>query len=249
MKRLLCSVFLAAIIGLCFFNDLVAQEDFYYSRGKKIPLLLSTKKLSVKFKSGVTEAQIQGFLLREPLLDALKPLRPATATGFFTIELKGLKSSADVKPLIQRLSKISEVSIVNPVYLAGGLEAISFDHFVVQFEPSIARTEIERLNNQHNVEIVNVSTAAPNLYTFRITSTSDLSVLEMSKLYYESLPCEWSLPDFIIPMELFSTPNDPYFQNQYYFHNTVRQEELLMQTLTRLKHGILQQVVLQSLSQ
>ncbi|MCI0617884.1 S8 family serine peptidase, partial [bacterium] len=220
MKRLLYSVFVAAIIGFCLFNDLVAQEDFYYSRGVKIPLLLSTEKLSVKFKHGVTEAQIQDFLSREPFLDALRPLRPAAAMGFFTIELKGLQSSANVMPLVQRLSKMPEVSIVNPVYMAGGLEAISFDHFVVQFEPSVTRAEIERLNNQHNVEVVNASTAALNLYTFRITSTSDLSVLEMSKLYYESLPCEWSLPDFIVPMELFGTPNDPYFQNQYYFHNT-----------------------------
>jgi hypothetical protein len=28
------------------------------------------------------------------------------------------------------------------------------------------------------------------------------------------------MPDFIVQFELFTIPNDPYFNKQYYFHNT-----------------------------
>lgn len=122
--------------------------------------------------------------------------------------------------LLERIRRKPEVDLIAPVFTIGGLEAIAFNHFIAQFKPEVTHAEIEALNHQHNVEIVSISTAAPNLYTLRITSASDLPVLEMSNLYYDALPCEWAVPDFIMPVALFSTPNDTYFSNQYYLHNT-----------------------------
>jgi len=209
---------LAAVMTSCLFGGWVfAQEDFYYSRGERIPLTISTERISIKFKSGVTEDQIQDLLSSEPVLGELKPLAGATP-GFITIQLK---APTNINQLVQRLRRRAEVDIVNPVYLRGAsLEAIPFDIFMVQFKPSVTREQIDKLNKQHHVEVVSMSPASWNLYTLRITTGSDLSVLEMSRLYYESLPAEWSLPDFISPIHLYLTPNDPYFQYQYYFHNT-----------------------------
>lgn len=218
MNRKFYPYVLSAVMTCCLFSGWVlAQEDFYYSRGERIPLTISTERIAIKFKSGVTEAQIQDLLSSEPILGELKPLAGATP-DFFTIQLK---AQTDVKQLVQRLKNRSEVDIVNPVYLReGSLEAIPFDIFMVQFKPSITRDEIDALNKQHHVEVVSMSPASWNLYTLRITAASDLSVLKMSQLYYESLPAEWSLPDFVSPVNLSSTPNDPYFQYQYYLHNT-----------------------------
>ena len=199
-------------------NTLFAQQDFYYSKGEKIPLEISTQKISIKFKNGITEDQIQQFLSKEPILGEIKPIRPAIARGFHTISLNEI---TDVKHLVQRLKNETEVEIVNPVYLIRGLhEIIPFDIFIVQFKPWVTQIKIEELNKQHNVEIVKTSTASPNLYTLRVASQSDLPVLEMANEYYETLLTEYSLPDFIIKAELLTNPNDTYFQYQYYFHNT-----------------------------
>lgn len=179
-------------------------EDFYYSQVKKIPLTISTEKISIKFKRDVTQAKIQRLLSSEPILEELKPLDGATP-GFFTIQLK---APTDVKQLVQRLKNRPEVDLVNPVYLIeGSLEAIPFDIFIVQFKPSVTRDQIDELNKPHHVEVVLMSPASWNLYTFRITTASDLSVLKMSQLFYESLPAEWSLPDFISPIDLHPALN------------------------------------------
>jgi len=208
----------AVILAFCLFNGAAfAQEDFLYSEGKKIPLTLSTEKICIKFKGSIAQAQIDSLILNESALSKIERLQPVAAQGFCTIQLK---SFANVKQLVQRLRKRPEVDLVSPVYLSGNLEAVPFGHFVVKFKPAATRVAIDALNNKHHVQIVNVSTAAPNLYTLRVTPASDLSILDMANLYYESLPCEWSVPDFIIPIELLGTPNDTYFQNQYYFHNT-----------------------------
>lgn len=42
-----------------------AQEYFYYSRGQKIAIAASQEKISVKFKRGITEEQIERFMLSE----------------------------------------------------------------------------------------------------------------------------------------------------------------------------------------
>lgn len=218
MNRKFYPYVLAAVMTCCLFSSWVfAQEDFYYSRGERIPLTISTEKISIKFKTGVTDAQIQDLLSSEPVLGELKPLGGATP-GFFTIQLK---EPTDIKQLVQRMKNRPGVDIVNPVYLGeGSLEAIPFDLFMVQFKPSVTRVQIDELNKQHHIEVVSMSPASWNLYTLRITAASDLSVLKMSQLYYESLPAEWSLPDFVSPIDLHLTPNDPYFNNQYYLHNT-----------------------------
>ncbi|MGH7492756.1 MAG: S8 family serine peptidase [bacterium] len=218
MKPRIPLLFFAAVLILMMMSEVVfAQENFFYVHDEKVPLLISSEKISIKFAAGVTELSMQGLLAREQVLDGLTPLRPITAAGFFTSRLT---SQIDVKQLVQRLRERPEVDMVNPVYEVDGLEAIPFDHFVIRFKPFVTRNEIEALNNQHHVEVVSTSAAAPNLYTLRITSASDLPVLEMANLYYESLSAEWSLPDFVVPVELFSTPNDPHFPKQYYFHNT-----------------------------
>ena len=194
-----------------------AAESYIYSNGQKLPLEISKEKISIKFKSGILDSEIDILLSKQTVLGERKPLRTASGQNFFTI---GLKSQADIQQLLQNLRQKPEVEIVNPVYSVGGVEAIPYDHFVVRFKPTVTTAEIEALNTLNNVETVRVSTATSNLYTLRVTGKSDLSVLEMANLYYESLPTDWSVPDMIVPIELCSTPNDTYFNNQYYLHNT-----------------------------
>lgn len=185
MRRLFYFSLLAAALFFSLLSDFTnAQENFYYSREEKIPLTIADK-ISIRFKNGVTQAQIQEVLSSEPALGGREPLELAATKNFFIVSLK---SPTDVKQLVRRLKDKARVDVVNPVYLLEGLEAVPFDHFVVQFKPSVTPMQIDALNRQHHVETINACTAAHNLYTLRVTSASDLSLLEMAKLYYETLP-------------------------------------------------------------
>ena len=213
--RILTAVLAYSIVS----TSALAQEHFYYSfNGKKIPLTISSEKISIKFKSDVTPEHIHRFFSTEPVLGDTLFLPSAATRGLMTVQLK---THTNVMQLVQRLERRSEIAMVNPVFFShDSLERIPYDHFVVKFKMSVTQDEIESLNNRNHVEIVRVSGVENNRYTLKITTESDLSILKMSNLYYESLPAEWSLPDFFSQIELHIYPNDPYFLNQYYFHNT-----------------------------
>ncbi|NIT60172.1 MAG: hypothetical protein GWN00_29350, partial [Aliifodinibius sp.] len=57
------------VLILFLLNSLIfAQEDFFYVQGERIPLTISEEKISLKFKSGITENEIQSLFLSEPAL-------------------------------------------------------------------------------------------------------------------------------------------------------------------------------------
>ena len=54
---------LATLVFCC---NLFAQESFIYDHGEKVPISISTEKISIKFQSGVSPSLIQEVLSREP---------------------------------------------------------------------------------------------------------------------------------------------------------------------------------------
>lgn len=193
-----------------------SQTDFYYSRGEKVQMTVSAEAVVIKFKEDITANEINTFLSAEDAIQDMNPLTLAGAKGFFKATLK---SQTNLNQLSERLKGKTEVIALNNVYYIEGLEAVPYDQFMVQFKSSVNRSQVEALNKLHNVENIEMNISVADLYRLRVTEASDLSVIDMAKLYYESLPAEWSTPDFIVPIQLY-TPNDPYFSNQYYLHNT-----------------------------
>jgi thermitase len=111
--------------------------------------------------------------------------------------------------------------MVNQIYLTEGkIKVMVTDKFVVQFKPSVSLSDIDALNASHKVEINRTSSASPNLYVMKLMPNADTSVMQRANLYYEDPRVVYSLPDFQMAMQKFSTPNDLFYQNQYYLHNT-----------------------------
>ena len=209
---------ISALIVCLFCGFVYAQQAFYYSYDERIPLKISTEKISLKFKEGMTQQQIHSTVANDSVLGKIEPLRPACSQGFFTVEVK---KGIQLQQLLERLRRETDIDFVNPVFFTtDSLELIPFDEFIVQFEPTISRSEIDELNRRHNVEVVKISSASPNLFTLRVTPASNFPVLEMANLYYEEGRAKWSLPDFVAKVELSYSVNDPYFNYQYYLHNT-----------------------------
>ena len=212
------SVILFLTLTITTVNTVLAQDLFYYSRGEKVPLTLADSEITVKFNASASPSFFQVIKAAEPTLGLFSPLHPAVCKGFQSIKLEG---RPDVKQLVARLKSNESITVVNPVYMIKGkMRAKVYDRFVVQFLPSVPQAEVDALNALHHVEGVSVSKASPNLYTLRVTKLSDLSVLDMANLYHEYPGVEYSLPDFLTEVRPSSVPNDTYFQNQYYLHNT-----------------------------
>ena len=193
-----------------------SQSHFFYYYGQTIPLDLAVDKISICLRDDLYLIEIENFLMTQGVSGNFIPIKSVPLNNFYTFHTGNVINSN----LINSLRNRPEVIFVNPVYLRNGIEAKVYDRFIVQFSSSVTHSQILELNAQHNVEIIRISAAYPNIYTFRLTQNSDHSVLDMANIYYQSLPTDWAMPDFIVQFELFTIPNDPYFNKQYYFHNT-----------------------------
>lgn len=196
----------------------IAQEHFYYGReGKKIPLEISTDKISVQFNEMTTEKEAAQFLKNYTLFDTIKSL--TAVPGWFVASLKHTDASG-IKFLTQTLKIRNEIYDAQPVYLTENVEAVVYDKFIVRFKPEVTLDQIKEFSKKNNITIIDNETAIPNYYVFRLNSKSSLSVLEMSQLYFESMPAIYSMPDFIMPVTLFSDPTDLYYPYQYYLNQS-----------------------------
>ena len=206
---------LFTILSLLFWCSLtIAQESFYYGReGKKVPLGISPDKISVRLNEMTTEEEAALLLKSYALFDTVKAL--TVAPGWFVASLKQPDASG-IYSLTRTLKSRNEIYDAQPVYLTENVEAIVYDKFVVRFKPGITVDRIEEFSKKYNVTIVENKMAIPDYYVFQVIPKSNLSVLEMSQLYFESMPAVYSMPDFIMPIRLSSDPTDPYYPYQYY---------------------------------
>ncbi len=218
MKKLYFIKVLLFLIFINLFSIIYCQEYFYYSYGEKIPLVLSEHEITLKFKTETTLQQRQNVLSKESLIRESVPIKLAACKEFLTCKLE---SPTNVTQLVSHLKQNKEIDIVNPVcFINGKTKVRLYDRFVVQFNTFTSKQEIDALNDKYHVKIIKISSASPNRYVLKITAETNMSVLDIANIYHIDPRVEYSLPDFIVDVNLCSVPNDTYFSNQYYLRNT-----------------------------
>lgn len=200
------------------FPSLLLAQHLYYSDGSLFPLSISNSRVSLKFNSNVPAPQQTSYLQGLSQIDPGREKR-GLPNNFIGIPLK---ANVDVNQLMQTLNNSNLFEAVFPAYSTAGQDDIlMFDEFLVRFKSSVSAQDIEAFSSRHGVEIVEISNVEPTQYTFRWTPASDGNPLAMANMYFDSLDCEWATPDFGIQGSFFDViPNDLYFPNQYYLHNT-----------------------------
>lgn len=189
-----------------FQKQFFAQSNFYYSQNEKIFLSTSSESIIIKFKDEIEVNDINTFINTKEYLKDSEQLPQNIAQHLYKLILY---PNMDVPKLIKELKSDSKIEFADNVYKINDLETIPFCRFLIRFKPEVTEEQIETLNKNHGVVIEKNGTVVNNYYKLRLTPFSDLNVVDMAKLYYETLPAVWSHPDFIIPIELQS-PNDTF---------------------------------------
>ncbi len=189
------------------------EPDYFYVDGKKYELNTRSDQLVIKFKTGSGKADQDSTIAAESI-----DLR----TDAFTrddVYLMSFRNKDDRDRATSRLKSISSITTVHPVYLTSAGPAYVTDEFVVQFKITVPRSDIDSLCKSLAVTVVQEPGVSP-FWVFRLPDHSDINCPQMAAFFYETLPCEWAVPNWMIPSKVHSIPNDPYFSNQYYLHNT-----------------------------
>lgn len=197
------------------------QYDFYYySSGRKIPLELSQKTITVQFKEGTSLEQQKAVVESEKNLKSFD--ERIKISDKFILSLQEETAKSEVLVTIGMLNTKPEVAAAYPAFSYPRYEAILTDEFLVKFRPSVSRAEIDAFNGQHGVEIIR-GPKKRGSYTLRVKNPKYMNTLELANLYYENSITKYSVPNFMLTGELYQTvsPNDTYYDSddQWPLHN------------------------------
>ncbi|MGR3309366.1 MAG: S8 family serine peptidase [Candidatus Brocadiales bacterium] len=204
----------------------INKGEFYYSGGKRIPLVRHKNIFAVKFKEKET---VSGRVTPSPnsVLKRHKGLRLSRKSESFERHKIHLLESSDAgndeeyDGIIRELRNDPDVEYVQPAFVTGADEPLVMsDCFIAKFTGSLSKEEIDKINAKNAVKIVKSIEVDSNVYVLRVTGLKNRTTLEVANNYYQMDAIEWSHPDWIRRMELRHIPNDPFFPNQWHLNNT-----------------------------
>jgi len=191
-----------------------ADPDFYYySNGRKNALTLSTEKVAVRFKQGLTIEEQEAFVESEPGLGLFPQREEPPIFRMFVLPLLEGATEEYVIQTIKGLNSRAEVEVAYPIFDYPSSEIVLTDQFIVKFYPSVSEAEIDAFNTLNAVEIARKIEGIEH-YILRVTDPKNMNTLKIANLYYENPITIFSSPNFIRRTENLPsrvTPNDKYF--------------------------------------
>jgi subtilisin family serine protease len=229
-KRIGFLSWLSVIFGVMIFmfSSFASQseegESFYYSGGKKIPIILDNSRVALKFKRTVPIERVYSFLPKFRQLSAPPQLerQELARSNVYLVSLAQPLTRFNMQAFKVELQRSEEIETVGEVYLFGENKSLLIltDEFVVKFKPEVTREQIERLNKSMNVSVVSESKHVRNQFVLRIVPESESNALSIANQYYENELTEFAHPNFITTFERRKIANDTYFLNQWHLNNT-----------------------------
>jgi len=221
---LVCIIFGMIFLGAANSAGQTAEGGYYYSGGRKIPIVLDTSQVAVIFKKEVPLDRVYDILPRIRQFRAVRELekQPLARANVFLVPLAEPLTGLNMPALKGDLLRSGLVETVGKVYLFEKTKShlILGEEFVVKFKPQVTREQIDHFNSSKKVAIVRASKYVKNQFVLRVTSESEGDALAVANQYYESELTEFAHPNFITTFELRSAPNDPYYPNQWHLNNT-----------------------------
>jgi len=190
--------YLIKIIIILFFistniDILKSQEDFYYYRsdGQKVYLSPNLQEYTIKFKDDISEEGKQDILNNNfenfEMINFSKDL----------IRISFPSSNIDYK---KEFEEIPEIEFVSYSFFSESGAVIYFDNtFHVKFKKGVSVEEIDSFNKKYNVRIIkrhDLIRTDDILYLNEIPWDSPYSILEISRIYFESGLVRNSSPNF-----------------------------------------------------
>lgn len=191
-------------------------DQFYYSNGKKISLVPSTRMRAIQLRPQATSKTLE----KAAKIMAMGPAFSAGAlnlgNGITLFETPAISRSATLnRPLLPQ--GVQELTVFEA---SDGSPKIVTEDFVVQFRPEIQEPQINSFNQAHGVSMKMELPFERNTFILHALKKSELEVIALANLYMESGLVNYAHPDFVRVMKQFSAPNDTLFKFQWSLYNT-----------------------------
>jgi hypothetical protein len=199
---------------------MAAKEIVRYTGDGKLNSPISTSKVLVKFKDGLSKSSISAVLAKEPLLEPLTDEMMLPSPKIVVAELKGIATEQQIFELIIRLHKHESVVYANPFLVNedGTLEAAQ-DRVIVKLKSLGDLRTLEDQLKSAGATIEKSYEADQLVYFVQVTKRSSFKALELATNLTESKLFAYAEPDYLKLLKRFNT-NDTFLANQWSLNNT-----------------------------
>jgi len=183
-------------------------------------LTLSTEKVTVRFKQGLTIEERKAVVESEPGLGLFSQREEAPTFRLVILPLLNGVTEEYVIQTIRRLNSRAEIEAAFPIFVFSHGEIVSTDEFIVKFAPDVSKAEIDAFNTLNAVEIEDKIEGIEH-YILRVKDPTNMDTLKMANLYSESRITIFSVFNYIVrTKDAPAIPDDEYFSQQWPLHNT-----------------------------
>ncbi len=202
----------------------VAEDNYYYSRGQKISIILDTNRVAVVFQKNASLDSVRSVLPRFRQFDTVESIEKQNfaRANIYLVPLTQSLTALNFRMLnidLQSSNLFKSIGKVFTLQSKPESDLILTEEFVVKFKPDITREQIDQFNVNKRVEIVSSSEYVKNQFILRVRSDSEVDALTIANQYYESDFTEFAHPNFITAFERRAVPNDQYYAEQWHLNN------------------------------
>ena len=187
-----------------------AQTDYYYYKGKKIPLTLNDKKVCVsmsKDNKDVSERIRANVLVLDTIRDEAFETYIITRSDFMKLNSRDFWEK-DAKSVI----------VTSSYYTKNNKEVFASPYFYVKLKKEEDIDLLTSYAEKYRLEIVKQDSFMPLWYVLAVTKDCDIDVLECVNMLWESGDFAASEPDLCA--KNLTCSNDPLFNQQWGLHNS-----------------------------
>lgn len=215
-KLLLCLSVYVSTMGALF-----AQSDYYWYKGKKIPVSANEQKKLVILDN--KQAADKKALFHSANIE-IKSSSQETTPGSL-IPYQNFRTESREVIIVESDREIKKLNSAAVAYEAPffvnskGEEAPLTDQFYVKLKSKEDVRLLEQLANEHNAIIKGNNTFMPLWYTLAVGNAAKGNALELANLFYESGLFTAAEPEFLFEIKT-SCAYDPLFSSQWGLLNT-----------------------------
>jgi subtilisin family serine protease len=228
LNALLMKILAVCLIAGCFtVSASFAQsrgngpEDFYYSNGKKVPVMVFLDRIGVITSEKVKPEQARAFIRSLGLRIIQEYPGGMVILGLNTAQERNqvVKFARDVRRRGGEIIKDAGIVIISK---EDTTPMVVTDEFIALFKSQVTRAQIEELNRSNGVEIVRADKFVKNQFLLRTTDNSRADALLTANFYHDNQRLVlFAHPNFWVIYERNETiPTDPLFSNQWQHRNT-----------------------------
>jgi subtilisin family serine protease len=225
-------VLLGGGLGLFPPTPVQAEETYFYSGGKKIPVRIATDRVAVRMKETAWPSETRSFVrsltARHKSLREEEKLEEFPDQRIIIIPLREPTTREGLIGVLGDLRREPSVELVGTVVLTepSGTPLVMTNELVLRFKENVSGQKSQELFQEYGLEVVRTSEARQGRFILRVKPGSSKNALEVANALYETGLVKFSHPNFFAKTIRRTLPNQPFFpddtlfNDQWHLHNT-----------------------------